>query len=180
MTLHLPARLRQRLLRAALAVMARRPADMLIGGAERPYMRRWWLFPRNRWFNIYLHDFQRDDDDRALHDHPWPSLSILLQGDLIETYAPIPALAAEPAHQRTRHLTPGAIVWRGPRFAHRLALTWSPRAMAPRPAITLFIVGPRVREWGFWCPKGSPAGGWIPWKRFVSPDDPGAVGPGCE
>lgn len=180
MTLHLPARLRQRLLRAALAVMARRPADMLIGGAERPYMRRWWLLPRNRWFNVYLHDFQRDDDDRALHDHPWPSLSILLQGDLIETYAPIPALAAEPAHQRTRHLTPGAIVWRGPRFAHRLALTWSPRAMAPRPAITLFIVGPRVREWGFWCPKGSPAGGWIPWKRFVSPDDPGAVGPGCE
>ncbi len=180
MTRHLPTILRRRLLRSALAVMARRPPDKNIGGPVRPYMRRWWLFPRNRWFNIYLHDFRRPDDDRALHDHPWPSLSVLLQGDLIETYAPIPALAAEPAHQRTRLLTPGAIVWRGPRFAHRLSLTWHPRTLEPVPAITLFIVGPRVREWGFWCPKNSPAGGWRLWRKFVAPDDPGAVGPGCE
>lgn len=49
----------------------RRAPDFLVGGKENPYMKRWWLIPRNKWFNIYLHQFMRDDDDRALHDHPW-------------------------------------------------------------------------------------------------------------
>ncbi len=176
---HLPAFLRRRLLRACLRVMNRRPPDMNIGGDTNTYMRRWWLLPRNRWFNVYLHHFLRDDDDRALHDHPWPSLSVLLSGDLIETWAPIPARAALPSGQRVRTHKPGAIVWRGPRFAHALALPLDAN-LNPAPAITLFIIGPRVREWGFWCPKASPAGGWRPWKQFVSPDDPGAVGPGCD
>lgn len=179
MTLHLPAVLRRPLLQACLRVMARRPADMDIGGTERTYMRRWWLFPRNRWFNVYLHHFLRDDDDRALHDHPWPSLSVLLDGHLIETWAPVPELAALEQHQCVRHHAPGAVVWRGPRFAHRLALPLD-RDLNPAPAITLFIVGPRVREWGFWCAKDTAAGGWRPWRKFVSPDDPGAVGPGCD
>lgn len=179
MPLRIPYCLRRRLLRRCLRIMARREPDMVIGGPERPYMLRWWLLPRNRWFNVYLHHFLRDDDDRALHDHPWPSLSVLLQGDLIETYAPVPHLAADPAHQVTRHLTAGTVVWRGPRFAHRLALLCF-RGDSPQPAITLFIVGPRVREWGFWCPRHSAAGGWRPWKKFVAPDDPGATGPGCD
>ena len=37
----------------------------VIGGADDPYMLRWYLIPRNRRFNIYLHKFLRDDDDRA-------------------------------------------------------------------------------------------------------------------
>lgn len=177
--LRIPALVRRRLLLACIRVMEGRQPDMRIGGSEHPYMLRWWLFPRNRWFNIYLHDFRRDDEDRALHDHPWPSLSILLRGGLTETYAPIPALAAEPAHHVTRTLAPGAVVWRGPRFAHRLALPLD-ADLNPSPAITLFIVGPRLREWGFWCPKASPAGGWREWTEFVSPNNPGAVGPGCD
>ena len=55
----------------AIARITRRPADFVIGGAERPYLRRWWVIPRNRLFNVYLHQFLRSDDDRALHDHPW-------------------------------------------------------------------------------------------------------------
>lgn len=177
---HLPEFARRFLLARARAVMARREPDMLIGGAERPYMRRWWLLPRNPVFNIYLHHFLRDDDDRALHDHPWPSLSFLLEGGVYETWAPDPSRAAEWAHQQQRYLAPGAIVWRGPRFAHRLTLPYEGCSITPRPAITLFVVGPRVREWGFWCPKSSPAGGWRPWQKFVALDDPGRVGPGCE
>jgi len=173
-----PEWLRRRLLRACLSVMARRPPDMFIGGTERPYMLRWWIL-RSRWGGLYLHRFLRDDDDRALHDHPWPSFSILIEGDLIETFAPVPALAADPVHQVDRHLAEGAMTWRGPRYAHRLALLRSLRG-EPLSAITLFFVGPRVREWGFWCPRSSPAGGWRPWRQFVAKDDPGAVGPGCD
>lgn len=179
MPLRLPAFLRRPLLRACFSVMNSRGPDMVIGGDARPYMLRWWLLPRNRWVNVYLHHFLRDDDDRALHDHPWHSLSVLLSGRLIETYAPVACRAAEPAHQVERTHAVGAIVWRGCRFAHRLALPLG-SDLAPRPAVTLFITGPRVREWGFWCPASSPAGGWRPWRKFVAPDDPGAVGPGCE
>jgi hypothetical protein len=43
-----------------------RAPDFIIGGAERPYMLRWFLLPRNEVFNIYYHRILRDDDDRAL------------------------------------------------------------------------------------------------------------------
>lgn len=61
-----------------------RPPDFIIGGSNRPYMLRWWLIRRNRFFNIYLHKFLRSDDDRALHDHPWLNMSYLLDGEYIE------------------------------------------------------------------------------------------------
>lgn len=44
------------------------------------------------------------------------------------------------------------------------------------PAITLFITGPRVREWGFWCPKI----GWRHWRVFTDPDNTGQIGRGCD
>jgi hypothetical protein len=31
-----------------------------------------------------------------------------------------------------------------------------------------------VRDWGFHCPQG-----WVPWRKFVAADNPGAVGRGC-
>ena len=62
----------------------RRPPDFIIGKPGSPYMRRWYVIPRNRWFNIYLHNIVRSDDNRALHDHPWWNLSILLKGSYRE------------------------------------------------------------------------------------------------
>lgn len=35
-------------------VAARRAPDFIIGGKDTPYMLRWWIIPRNKWFNIYL------------------------------------------------------------------------------------------------------------------------------
>ncbi|EIC64345.1 hypothetical protein [Mycobacteroides abscessus] len=35
---------------------------------EPPYLLRWYVIPRNRWVNVYLHKFLRDDEDRALVD----------------------------------------------------------------------------------------------------------------
>src|ERR1700710_2371105 len=69
---------------AQLGRVAARKPDVLIGKQDDTYMRRWWVIPRNRWFNIYLHHFLRSDDDRALHDHPWCNLSILLSGSYLE------------------------------------------------------------------------------------------------
>lgn len=134
-----------------------RDPDFIIGTAERPYMQRWYLLPRNETFNVYYHRVLRDDDDRALHDHPWPSFSIMTKGQMREI-----------TKDGTRTIRAGECVYRGPEFAHRLEL------IDGTPAETLFITGPKIRDWGFHCPKG-----WVHWEQFVATDNIGAVGRGC-
>lgn len=148
------ARLINRLLKRHL----RRDPDFLIGGRDNPYMRRWFIIPRNRFFNIYHHVILRSDDDRALHDHPWWSLSIVISGGMLEV---LPG-------DRRRYLHAGDIVFRRASSAHRLEIRdhWYCR--------TLFITGPRIREWGFHCPQG-----WKRWQDFVAKGDNGQVGSGC-
>lgn len=73
------------------------PPDFIVGKdhPEGPYMLRWYVIPRNRWFNIYLHLFLRSDEDEALHDHPWMNCSMLLRGSYIEH-----TIAAGGVHRR--------------------------------------------------------------------------------
>lgn len=159
--------LRRRLVQG---VAARRPPDFVIGDDfERPYLRRWWVIPRNRFFNIYLHEFLRDDDDRALHDHPWLSWSLTLDGDLVEIYRPNVAAIhlVERSGDAERQVGTGDVIFRTGTFAHRMIVM--------RPSWTLFITGPVYREWGFLCERG-----WRHWKDFVARDNAGGVGRGCE
>jgi hypothetical protein len=147
-----------------IARITRRPPDFVIGGADNPYLRRWFVIPRNPIFNIYLHEFLRSDDDRALHDHPWANLSLLLRGCYVEH-----TIAAGGIEHREFFIAGMLrLRWTG-RIAHRIELF-------DGPCWTLFITGPKYRTWGFHCPRA----GWIPWQRFVASDDIGAVGKGCE
>lgn len=141
----------------------RRAPDRIIGTR---YLRRWHIIPRNPVCNVYLHEFQGSDDDRALHDHPWSSCSIILDGWYLEHK---PAYADDPAGTTVCNLRDtGDITLRGPKAAHRIEIMKTP-------ALTLFITGWRRREWGFWCPKG-----WRHWKQFTDPDNPDQIGPGCD
>ena len=147
--------------------VSRRPPDFVIGDVENPYLRRWFIIPRNRWFNLYLHHFCRSDDDRALHDYPWANMSVLLRGDYIEVLP------------QGRHVALRAGQWtvRRAKAAHRIMLPIDVTTAdwAEVPVWTLFITGPCVREWGFHCPAG-----WRHWKDFVSVREGGnAVGKGC-
>lgn len=137
-----------------------------IGGRERPYMLRWYLIPRNRRLNIYLHKFCRDDDDRALHDHPWWFVSVMLRGMYIE-YMPHSQGAC-----RVRRAV--SFAFRKATHQHRVELRKREDG-SPIPCCTLVVTGRKVREWGFWCPKG-----FVPWHQFVNRDDHGAIGPGCD
>lgn len=141
---------------------AKREPNFIVGDASRPYLRRWYVIPRNPVFNIYLHQFLRSDDDRALHDHPWVNASILLEGEYVEHTIPQGGI-----NRRVRYVA-GDVKFRGPRYAHRVELSagecW-----------TLFITGPRLRVWGFHCPHG-----WKPWQEFTKAGAPGEIGPGCE
>ena len=139
-----------------------RKPDRIIGT---DYLHRWHLIPRSRFFNIYLHKFIGSDDDRALHEHPWWSVSFFLAGG--------------PMRERFQHNPPGSLklyrtitrfrpYFRNTVIAHQMVKD------TREPSWTLFITGPRVRLWGFWCPKG-----WVPWFEFVDRDQ-GGEGKGCE
>lgn len=109
------------------------------------YLIRRYLLPRNRVLNVYLHKFLGSDDDRALHDHPWYSVSCVLRGRLIE-------------HREdgsSNEINCWKITCRGPEYRHRIEL---PQGES---ATTLFITGPVVRTWGFICPNG-----WVSWDEY--------------
>jgi hypothetical protein len=141
----------------------RREPDFTIGRPGDTYLQRWYLIPKNRLLNIYIHRFIRSDDDRALHDHPWACMSILLRGRYVEH-----TVAAGGIHVRTERC---AGDWKlrllGGR-AHRLELTHGE-------CWTLFITGPKYREWGFHCAER----GWVHWKKFTAPHNKGEIGQGC-
>lgn len=165
--------LSKHLWRALMRVPASRKPDIVIGPPAKPYMLRWWIIPRNRVFNIYLHRFLQSDDARAMHDHPSANWSILLDGAYKEFF-----------HDGTIKIRlPGDWIFRRPTTAHRIELfnrydfdraTGNWIKDGPSPCWSLFITGPRVRNWGFKCPHG-----WVPWQHFTKSSNPGEVGPGC-
>ena len=171
----LPAFVMRALRRRLLSLPIRRDPDFVIGGVNDRYLRRWWVIPRNPVFNVYLHEFCRDDDDRALHDHPWLfNASILLEGDYMEHLPPRRGLGTAKCEWRLA----GHLYLRFGPAPHRVQLF---RDLDARPirTWTVFITGPRYREWGFLCPKG-----WRNWRDFcgVTPDgrNDGNVGRGCD
>lgn len=167
----------------------------IIGPLDNPYLWRWHLLPRNRWFNVYLHKVLRDDDDRALHDHPYDNISIVLKGGYVEVLLqkpwtadwahltihgnrlhPTVARDAQPPHRRVRR-RPGSIVFRRAYQPHRLELPMKGDVMNwhKQPSWSLFITFRRTREWGFWCARG-----WVPQQEYVSKTEHGnEIGVGC-
>ena len=176
-------KLHERVFNLAVACSAgRRPPDITIGDPADPYLLRWYLTPWRRWKhplwrllpNLYLHCFQRDDDDRALHDHPSFAISWLLKVGYMEH-----TIEAGGVH-KVQTYRAGSFRFLPLLHAHRIELfketefVGGVRIQKPVPCWTLFMFGPRMREWGFHCKNG-----WIPWFEFTKPDAPGEIGPGC-
>lgn len=136
---------------------ASRCRSIQIGDPANPYMTRWFLIPRNRWFNVYLHCFHRSDDDRAMHDHPWWSASVMLAGR-----------CQERDQTGLKLIGPGGIRIRSAEYRHQIILATDEECW------TLFVTGPRLREWGFWCPQG-----WVHWKTFTTGEHGEQIGRGC-
>src|SRR6266705_289172 len=89
--------------------MTREPDKVIIPDGHKVSMRRWHLIPRNPIFNVFLHHIVESDDDRALHDHPWISLSVILDGSYVEI-----------TRAGARLWPTGAIIFRRAEHAHRL------------------------------------------------------------
>lgn len=142
------------LLRWALGVIGSRPPDVIIDRdpLRGMYLQRWYIIPRNPVLNVYLHVFKTSDVDTETHDHPWPNMSILLNKGYWEY---VGRSYQEPLERHLRLW--GSIVFRRAETAHRIELFREPDFV-----VTLFLTGPRVREWGFWTRKG-----WIQWEQFI-------------
>ena len=162
--MRLPQRLTTYLAARYVPITAGKP-DFIIGRSDDKYLSRWHLF-KSKLFGCNLHLIERSLND-VPHDHPWPSISIVLEGGYIE-------------HTHLQHLLwkarkyqAGDVIFRRAKTAHRLVI--DPHH-AGGYAVTLFLRGPRIRESGFHCPKG-----WKHWKEFVAPLDGNIsrVGRGC-
>lgn len=117
------------------------------------YIRRWYV--ARKWTrlleNVYLHNVLRSDDDRALHDHPWWNVSIVLWGGYYEHMPVYPKAFKMGVNMATKRVWRGvgSIVFRRATDPHRLEIPAHPC----NPTWTLFITGKKVRDWGFYCPE---------------------------
>lgn len=119
--------------------------QVITRGDAQPYLTRLIVF-RCPWFALYLHWFE-GSDDLCLHDHPWAFASLILRGGYWET---IP-------NSRKWH-GPGSLLARPAKWRHRVEIP------PGRRALTLLLIGPKQRGWGFWTPKF----GFIPWRKYHS------------
>lgn len=109
------------------------------------YLQRWFVVRLAERFAIFAHRFERSDEDRALHDHPWDFIVIPLWRGYVEH--------SEKGARRVYPLL--GIRWRRAEYRHRVEL------IAGRPAWSLFVRFNRRRAWGFWLPEG-----WMAWNRW--------------
>ena len=136
-------------------------------GAGAIGLRRWRLFKvRDR--KVYLHHFL-DDEARDFHDHPfWFLTFILWNGYIEETLRDYEGCGHYPGGKRVvrEMLHAPSIHYRRPEHTHRI------RLKNGKPAWTLVITGPKIRDWGFWSRtalsvKGGWGWEWTPWRRYL-------------
>lgn len=140
-------------------------------GNDKEYLIRYslpWL--TCKWFAVKVHNILLSDD-ACLHDHPWSFISVILRGSYLEhqtkkVWKPIFGRGLWKEVKIARYFGAGHILWRPKNTIHRLQLL--EKDGKPQTAWTLVITFRKVKEWGFFTPKG-----FINWREY---NDDG----GCE
>ncbi len=131
------------------------------------YMSRWWVVPYKhehpllfkktpfkwvlQYFNVAIrvHEIRKSDSDRAMHNHPWNYVSIILKGGYYEITPRVTA-KDDPQDTVAVYHGPGSILFRRARSLHRLELP----SLGANEATTLFITFKWRQVWGFSPEKG--------------------------
>ena len=126
-------------------------------GENEPYLERYYLFLKERErfpFNVFLHKFLKSDPD-DVHDHPWPYATLILKGGYWE-WIPI----FDSVGRKTGEIQH----WRGPgHFRTCSATSYHRIELDPNiTAWTLFMPGPKQREWGFLVKNN-----WVQWQEYL-------------
>jgi len=124
---------------------------------DQPYLERYYLFLKDRDnfpFNIFLHKFLKSDID-DLHDHPWPYFTLILRGGYWEW---VPQFNAEgrKVGEIAKWRAPGHFRFCSAETYHRIELDPGITAW------TLFIPGPKKRDWGFLVKNR-----WVQWEQYL-------------
>ena len=122
-----------------------------------PYLERYYLFLRDRArfpFNIFLHKFLKSDPD-DVHDHPWPYATVILKGGYWEWIPHFDTVGRKTGEYQ---------VWRGPgHFRISKANSFHRIELDPDiTAWTLFMPGPKQRDWGFLVQNK-----WVQWEQYL-------------
>lgn len=143
--------------------------DEIVGHWSRPQTLRWVLF-RCAWFQIVLNKHVRSDVP-VLHDHEWDNATLVLRGrgrEWIRVPAPLEYAPVDLAvHLRKVHSAPRRRLFPGRLIVRRAdELHW---IEIPKGAAlwTLFITGPKVREFGYMRANGH----WTRWDQSPDVDD---------
>jgi hypothetical protein len=115
------------------------------GSDDKPYLIRYSLFSC-RFFAIKVHNILLSDDE-CLHDHPWPFLTFLLSGGYFEHSI------IKHAYKRFRYYGRFSLLYRPADYVHRLVIY--------KPVWTLVITFKKVRDWGFYTPRG-----FVNWRSY--------------
>lgn len=109
------------------------------------YLTRWRLL-QTPWFGIFIHKINLPDSDRALHDHPWNFVSLILKGGYDEK---------RPTELVRRDIA--SFAFRRAEDLHAIVRLWQV------PTWTLILIGKNRRNWGFQTESG-----WIPHDKFIN------------
>lgn len=140
--------------------------DRGAGGVDkgRTYLVRYILF-KSKWMCIYIHRFLVSDLE-TFHDHPWNFFTFVIQGGYDEYK--IKRKNGLWIEKRIRR-KPMSLAYRKATDIHRVAVdrNYTEEEMESAP-LTICVIGPRVREWGFWI--GDKVKKWIGWTDFLNID----------
>lgn len=118
-------------------------------GEPESYLERFYILS-TPWLGIYLHRFWSSDDD-GLHDHPWHSASILLQGGYLEEEPERQKVPYGPTEIKYRRPLRPIIKFRTKYDAHRITVPEGTEGQC----WSLFIrFGIKRRMWGFYRNRG--------------------------
>lgn len=131
-------------------------SDVVFDGAL--YMNRWRVI-HTPWFGVRVHKIVRSDGERALHDHPFSFVSLILRGGYVE----------QTPDGKRRVFKAGDLNFKSADALHRLDLfrkglvlgfngpNTIEDAVQEIPAWTIVVRGPVIRRWGF---LDVPPGAW--------------------
>lgn len=169
----------------------------ITGGKNKDiYLVRYILF-KSKYCCIYIHRFLRSDSDTP-HDHPWNFFTYVVSGGYKEVFydknKPIikektrlvggymedheitirsfKALCTKTVNERKA----GSIAYRRATDIHQVVVDKTRKLKDIEQApLTICLMGPRIREWGFWNKEGTI---FTDWRKYlkISPDDPRIVG----
>jgi len=136
---------------------------------------------QSKWCCLYIHRFMRSDADDP-HDHPWNFFTYVISGGYDEVcYSKVPQKSCNQGEQFfsalwTKYLTrrlPGTIAYRKATDVHQVVIDRNYEMSEIKNApFTVCLIGPRIREWGFW-PLENNGTTWIDWRKYlnITPND---------